>query len=163
MAATIRLSQQHSCSLHHLVGEGEELWRHFEPEGPCGLEVDQEFKFGGLHDREVRRPLALENATCVDATLSKCLTGVGTIRHQAAGQRELALNSHGREMIASSECDDLIQSAEQKRIGGNGERADFLLDESRKGGLQLAIGGGSEHKDWLVESARCGLHVIRLA
>src|SRR5262245_8445564 len=128
-----------------------------------GLEVDQEFKFGGLHDREVPRPLALENATCVDATLAKCVTRVGTIRHQAAGQRKLALNSHGREMIASSECVDLIQSAEQKRIGGNCEHADFLLDESRKGGLQVAIGGGSEHKDGLVESARCGLHVIRLA
>src|SRR5262249_3329182 len=144
-------------------GKREQPVRNLEPERLGSLEVDQEFKFGGLHDREVRRPLALENATCVDATLAKCVTGVGTIRHQAAGQGKLALNSHGREMIASSECDDLIQSAEQKRVGGNGERAGFLLDESRKGDLQVAIGGGSEHKDWLVESARCGLHVIRLA
>jgi hypothetical protein len=65
-------------------------------------------------------------------------------------------------MIASSECDHLIQAAEKERIGRNGERADFLLDESRKGNLQVAIGGGSEHNDRLVESARCGLHVIRL-
>src|SRR5262249_28360192 len=72
-------------SFDHLVGEREQLRGHFEPESPRGLEVDQEFKFGGLHDREVRRPLAPEYATCVDATLAKCLTGVGTIRHQAAG------------------------------------------------------------------------------
>jgi hypothetical protein len=41
MAAAIRLSQQHSCSLDHLAGEREQLRWHFKAEGLGSLEIDK--------------------------------------------------------------------------------------------------------------------------
>jgi hypothetical protein len=49
MAAAIRLSQQHSCSLDHLVGERKKLVRHLKAERLGSPKVQYEFEFGGLH------------------------------------------------------------------------------------------------------------------
>src|SRR5262245_66437113 len=70
MAAAIRLSQQHSCSLDHLVGGGEERWWDGEAEHPSRRNVDDELEPGRLHDRQIRRLRALENAACVDADVA---------------------------------------------------------------------------------------------
>ena len=39
----IRLSQQHSCSFDHLVGDPEQQWRHFQSQRFGGLEIDDQF------------------------------------------------------------------------------------------------------------------------
>src|SRR6516162_6454562 len=37
----------------HLIGEHEEVVWHFDPERPGGFEIDDEFEFGRLLDRDV--------------------------------------------------------------------------------------------------------------
>jgi hypothetical protein len=61
MAAAIRLSQQHSCSLYHLVRKREQFWRHFQPERPRSLEIDDQLEFGGLLDRKLAGICAGQN------------------------------------------------------------------------------------------------------
>ena len=53
----------------HLVGERKQLRWNFESERLGGLEVGDEFEFGGLLDREVGRLLTFENSAGVDAEL----------------------------------------------------------------------------------------------
>ena len=44
--------------------------RHVEAEHPGGLGVDDQFELGRLHDRQVRRLCALEDAADIDADLT---------------------------------------------------------------------------------------------
>src|SRR5215469_4279736 len=62
MAATIRLSQQHSCSLDHLVGGLLKLERHVEAEPLGSFEIDDQFELGWSLHRQVGRLLAPEDA-----------------------------------------------------------------------------------------------------
>ena len=54
--------QQISPLFDHLVGAGEQGWRHFEAKRLGSLEVDNQLEFGRLLDRKIGRLLTLENA-----------------------------------------------------------------------------------------------------
>src|SRR5262245_24580949 len=84
MAATIRLSQQHSCSLDHLVGGGEERWWDGEAEHRARRKIDNRHEPGRLHDRQIRRLRALENAACVDADVAIPIPQTCAVAHQSA-------------------------------------------------------------------------------
>jgi hypothetical protein len=58
-------------SLDHIVGAGEQHRRHGEAERPGGLGVENQLELSGLHDRQVRRLVPLEDATGIDADLIK--------------------------------------------------------------------------------------------
>src|SRR5262245_57421423 len=48
--------------LDHLVGAGEQRRRHFDAEHPRRLSVDNKLELRRLHDRQIRRLCALEDA-----------------------------------------------------------------------------------------------------
>src|SRR5215813_5274688 len=77
-------------SLDHLVGAAGQRQRDGDAERPGGLEIDDQLDFRGLHDREVSRLLAFENAPGVDACLPMRLHKTARVTHQAAGDSEVA-------------------------------------------------------------------------
>jgi hypothetical protein len=53
----------------HLVGAGEQRWRHVEAERLGTLEVDNELEFSRLLNRQITRFLAFEDAADISADL----------------------------------------------------------------------------------------------
>ena len=88
-----------------------------------GLEVDHQFEFRGLLDRQVGRLLAFENAAGVDAGLTIAVRKAGSIAHQAAGRGELAKLIDRRYPVAERQCGELFAPDGEEAIGADHKRA----------------------------------------
>jgi hypothetical protein len=70
VASHRRLSQQHSCSLDHLVGAGDERRRKLEAKCLSCLKVHNKIELDRLQYWQITGFLALEDAASVNANLS---------------------------------------------------------------------------------------------
>src|SRR5262249_54909435 len=71
-------------SFNHLVGKQLDRVGHLDAERPGRLQVDDEFEFGGLQDRQVGGLRTVENLTGVGADLMIHVPSIGPIAHQQA-------------------------------------------------------------------------------
>jgi len=80
-------AQQTASLLDHFVGELLQIERHLDAKHLGGREIDDEIELCGPLDRQVARPLTLENAGGVDANPAIAIGGAGAvaIRPPAAG------------------------------------------------------------------------------
>src|SRR5215471_5875663 len=142
MAATIRLSQQHSCSFDHLVGDGEQPRREGQAKRFRGLQVDDELEFGGPQHWQVRRLLAFENASYVDTGLTIRVFEVGAVGHQSARVGELAQIIDHRDGMACCQCNQLFAPTEKKWIVADDEGTEPLLGDCYKRRVDFAFAAG---------------------
>src|SRR5262249_60177735 len=89
MAATIRLSQQHSCSFDHLVGAGEQWQRDCYAKRLGSLEVQEHLDLRGLLHWQLARLFAFENTAGVDASQTVSIGKATAIAHESAAGHEL--------------------------------------------------------------------------
>src|SRR5215813_13051685 len=64
--------------------------RHVDTERLCGLEVDNQFDFRGLLDRQVGRLFALQNSTSIKSDETMRFRNARPVTHQTSGGNELA-------------------------------------------------------------------------
>src|SRR5260370_10838853 len=123
----------------HLVGLRQERARHGEPERLGGLEVDHQFEFGRLLDRQIGRLGAVEDLSGVNADLAIDRSEARSIADQAAGSGEFSPLVRRRNGMARCQRYELLAPAVEERIGGDDERAGMQLDEGCEGGVDLAF------------------------
>src|SRR5207244_1180276 len=79
---------------------------------------EDQLDFRGLHDREVSRLLAFENAPGVDAGQTICIRNNTSVAHQTTGGGERSVLEDRWNAVAEGKCAELRGVAVEPRIGG---------------------------------------------
>src|SRR5216684_388650 len=103
-------------SLDHLVGALLEKQRYVEAKRFGGLEIDHQFVFGWRLHRKVGRLLAPEDAIDIGRRNPKLIALDTSVRHQAAEFSEEAPRIDSRQIVASSQRDNLCAMDIQETI-----------------------------------------------
>ena len=74
----------------HLVGAGEQRWRHFEAERLSSFQIDDQFEARWLLHWQIGGIVAAENAAGVNADLAIYVRNADTVAYQAACRSKFA-------------------------------------------------------------------------
>src|SRR5262245_31014211 len=150
-------------SLDHLVGATRQRKRDSDAERLGGLETEDQLDFRGkLHDREVSRLLAFENAPGVDAAQMICVRGIASVAHQTTGGGKLSKLVDRWNAVAEGECAELRGVAAEHRIGAaDHERSRSQLRRCCDGCFEVDFGARVEYMKPHAECIGYGLRVFR--
>jgi hypothetical protein len=109
-----------SRSFDHLVGGGEERWRHSEAEHPGSLCVDDQFELRRLHNRQFGRLGALEDAAGIDADLTIRVGQARAVAHQPAGFGIVTQRICSRDRVAHRNSNVTSEASSDIRSQGGG-------------------------------------------
>src|SRR5262249_14346416 len=148
-----------AASLDHLIGAGEQRWRHSEAEYPRRRVIDDKLELGGLHDRQVRRFRTLEDATGIDTDLTIRIRQAGSVAHQAADFGIFTRPIGGRQRVARRQEDQLDTSADKKRATADENRVGSIARKCCEGRIDSPAGTGMKGLDLQTHGARSRVHV----
>src|SRR5262245_63481695 len=158
-AAVSRCSNRRAEDLFdHLVGAGEQRWRHVEAEHLRRSHIDDQLEPGRLHDRQIRRFLALEDAPGIDADLTIPVCIARSVAHQNAGFGKLPASSDCGQHMARGPRRKLYPTVDEHWVGTDNKCIGPLLHKARKGRVDTAIGTGGEDLDLPPNSPSRRLH-----
>src|SRR6516162_11135341 len=141
-------------SFDHLVGDGEQARRKGQTEYPGSVEVDHEFEFVRLHDRQIGWPLTFQNPGGIDADLAMRLGDARPVAHQAADIDKLPEGIDRRYPMVSSKRSDLNATIVGQWAAADQQCINRLLRKARKDRVQLAAGRGMQYIDLFLHGRR---------
>src|SRR4029079_16613522 len=125
-------------SFDHLVGNGEQFWRHVDAERSRRLKIDDELEFGRLQHRKVGGLRAFEDAAGIDDDLAKRVRDIGSVAHQPAGRDMVRVRKSCRNSGARRQGGKLHGAANEEYGGSDKEGIGALACNTVKGGIDLA-------------------------
>src|SRR5262249_3155726 len=132
-------------SFDHLVGLREQRRRDVEAKHPGSLGVDDQLELGRLHDRQVRRLRALQDAAGIDADLTQRSCEVAAVAYQPAGFGIFTQRVYRRDRIMRRQVCKLHAPGEEKWIGAYEESVGPVAQKSGESRVDLPIRTGAEH------------------
>src|SRR5262249_50064511 len=146
-------------SFNHLVGDCEEPSWQAEAECLGGVEIDHELEFGRLHDRQVRRLRALDDAANIDTSQAISLGDACSVAHQTTGFGKVTQGIDRRDPVVSRQRSELNATVVEQRAGTYQQRINRLLGKLRKGRINVTAGGSFEDFDLLPDGQGRSLNV----
>src|SRR5262249_18796143 len=129
-------------SFNHLVGDCEEPSWQAEAGCLCGVEIDHELEFGRLHDRQVRRLRALEDAANIDTSQAISLGDACCVAHTTTRLGKVTQGIDRRHPVVSRQRSELNATVVEQRAGSYQKRINRLLRKAAKGRIDVTAGGG---------------------
>src|SRR3954467_14958228 len=117
----------------------------------------------GLHDRQIRRFNAFDDLPGIDSDLAIHLAEIDAVAHQASGRDVFPKRIHSGHGMARRQRHQLFASGVEKRIAGDGEDANALLDGAFKGSFNFPVVAGSHRKGPQANGPRGFLNALELA
>ena len=109
------------------------------------LEIDHQFEFGRLDDREGGGLFTLENAPGIQADLAIRL--LVSVAGQPTGVGEFAAGIHCWDRFAHRQGDDLIAPALNERVGRHEQCTSSHFDHAQEGRVDIVLAAGIQDKD----------------
>ena len=134
---------------------------HFKAEHPGSLGVDDEFEPRCLHDRQIGRGAALDDATDVEADLTISVRKIASEAHQTARQDKFAPAIGRGDRVAGRQIDQLGTPDLKEGVAPDIKRVRPFARERCKGGIDLAASAGIENLNLEPSgAARAWLHPL---
>src|SRR4051794_27956142 len=112
------------------------------PERLCGLQIDDQFEFGRLHNRQIGGPFALEDAANIYAGLTITIRKIGSVTDKTANFGIFVLIIDCGQLIPGGKRHALLASATEERVLRDEERDRALLSEGRDGRVDFGFRAG---------------------
>src|SRR5438445_10264822 len=126
-----------SRSLDHLIRPLQERRRDRQAEGLGGLEIEEQFEFGGLLKGKVGGLDTLQDLVDVGGGASVQFTMVGGIGHQSPSQRVLLHVVESRDTAPCGKGNDLVDVSLVHGVTGYEKRTGSVPRDHPEGGLKV--------------------------
>ncbi len=117
--------------------------------------------FDRLYHRQVGRSgSSPQDAACIDAELTPCISDVGSVAHQPADFGDFARGPCDGNRVARCHCRQLNPPAVEEAVGADEQGIGALAHKCRKCRIDLAAGAGVEDRDLQSHGASSRSHPL---